>query len=134
MKLNIIIFCFICCLVDKIYARKDVVAPRNAILMLADDGGFEMGSYRNKICQTPNLDKLSKEGLIFNNAYTSVSSCSPSRSSILTGLPSHQNGMYGLHNGVHHFQSFNNIKSLPNMLRKRNVRTGIIGKKTCWTQ
>jgi hypothetical protein len=45
--------------------------------MPADDGGFEMGTYRNKICQTPNLDTLGKRSLIFNNAYTSVSSCSP---------------------------------------------------------
>lgn len=45
--------------------------------MPADDGGFEMGTYRNKICQTPNLDALGKRSLIFNNAYTSVSSCSP---------------------------------------------------------
>jgi hypothetical protein len=36
-----------------------------------------MGIYRNKICQTPNLDMLGKKSLIFNNAYTSVSSCSP---------------------------------------------------------
>jgi N-sulfoglucosamine sulfohydrolase len=36
-----------------------------------------MGTYRNKICQTPNLDILGKRSLIFNNAYTSVSSCSP---------------------------------------------------------
>lgn len=43
----------------------------------ADDGGFEMGAYLNKICQTPNLDKLAKKSLIFNNAFTSVSSCSP---------------------------------------------------------
>ncbi|KAH0548365.1 N-sulphoglucosamine sulphohydrolase [Cotesia glomerata] len=103
--------------------------PRNAILMLADDAGFEMRSYRNKICQAPNLDKLAKEGLIFNNAYTSVSSCSPSRSAILTGLPSHQNGMYGLHQGVHHFQSFDNVQSLPKLLKQNNIRTGIIGKK-----
>ncbi|XP_011314471.1 N-sulphoglucosamine sulphohydrolase [Fopius arisanus] len=102
---------------------------RNAILILADDGGFEMGSYRNKICQTPNLDALARDSLIFNNAYTSVSSCSPSRSSILTGLPSHQNGMYGLHQGVHHFQSFDDVQSLPKILKNNNIRTGIIGKK-----
>lgn len=88
-----------------------------------------MGAYRNKICQTPNLDALAKKSLIFNNAYTSVSSCSPSRASILTGQPSHQNGMYGLHQGEHHFNSFDKIKSLPNILNENNVRTGIIGKK-----
>ncbi|KYM76805.1 N-sulfoglucosamine sulfohydrolase [Atta colombica] len=101
----------------------------NVLLLLADDAGFQMRSYLNKICQTPNLDKLAKESLLFNNAYTSVSSCSPSRSTILTGLPSHQNGMYGLHHGIHHFNSFDNVQSLPKILKRNNIRTGIIGKK-----
>ncbi|GLV41678.1 N-sulfoglucosamine sulfohydrolase [Carabus blaptoides fortunei] len=102
---------------------------RNVLLLIADDGGFEMGTYRNKICQTPYLDKLAKNSLIFNNAYTSVSSCSPSRSAILTGMPAHQNGMYGLHQGVHHFNSFDKLESLPKILKQNNIRTGIIGKK-----
>lgn len=88
-----------------------------------------MGAYRNRICQTPNLDSLAKDSLIFNNAFTSVSSCSPSRASLLTGLPSHQNGMYGLHQGEHHFNAFNAIKSIPNILRKHEISTGLIGKK-----
>lgn len=97
--------------------------------VLADDGGFEMGTYLNKICQTPNLDKLAKNSLIFNKAFTSVSSCSPSRSALLTGLPSHQNGMYGLHQAENHFNSFDDVKSLPNILKQNGIRTGIIGKK-----
>lgn len=88
-----------------------------------------MGAYRNRICQTPNLDALAKRSLIFNDAFASVSSCSPSRASILTGRPSHQNGMYGLHQGVHHFNAFNSAKSLPNLLRKHSIRSGIVGKK-----
>jgi N-sulfoglucosamine sulfohydrolase len=88
-----------------------------------------MGVYRNKICQTPNLDALAKKSLIFNNAYTSVSSCSPSRAALLTGMPAHQNGMYGLHQAENHFDSFTNVRSLPNILRDRGIRTGIIGKK-----
>uniref|UniRef100_A0A6P7FXW2 N-sulphoglucosamine sulphohydrolase n=1 Tax=Diabrotica virgifera virgifera TaxID=50390 RepID=A0A6P7FXW2_DIAVI len=55
----------------------------NALVILADDGGFEMGVYRNKICQTPNLDKLARQSLIFNKAFTSVSSCSPRFSGII---------------------------------------------------
>uniref|UniRef100_A0A1B6D7A3 Sulfatase N-terminal domain-containing protein n=1 Tax=Clastoptera arizonana TaxID=38151 RepID=A0A1B6D7A3_9HEMI len=109
--------------------KNAVCNMKNTLVIIADDGGFEMGTYRNHIVQTPNLDALAKKSLIFNNAYTSVSSCSPSRSAILTGLPSHQNGMYGLHNGVHNFNSLENIKSLPLMLSTRGVRTGIIGKK-----
>lgn len=58
-----------------------------------------------------------------------MSSCSPSRASLLTGLPAHQNGMYGLHQGYHNFQSFESVKTLPNLLRNNEIRTGIIGKK-----
>ncbi|XP_063618276.1 N-sulphoglucosamine sulphohydrolase [Cydia splendana] len=102
---------------------------RNVLILLADDGGFELGAYNNKICQTPNIDALARRSVIFNNAFTSVSSCSPSRAALLTGKPSHQNGMYGLHHGVHHFNSFDNVTSLPNMLKRQGVYTGIIGKK-----
>ncbi|CAG9092855.1 unnamed protein product [Plutella xylostella] len=103
--------------------------PQNVLVLLADDGGFEIGAYRNKICQTPNIDALAKDSVLFNNAFTSVSSCSPSRAALLTGTPSHQNGMYGLHHAVHHFNSFNNVTSLPVLLSKHGVMTGIIGKK-----
>ncbi|KAJ8916108.1 hypothetical protein NQ315_004475 [Exocentrus adspersus] len=103
--------------------------PRNVLLILADDGGFEIGAYGNKICQTPNLDALAKNSLIFNKAFTSVSSCSPSRSALLTGMPSHQNGMYGLHQAENHFDSFSDITSLPKILKEHGIRTGIIGKK-----
>ncbi|RMB95223.1 hypothetical protein DUI87_28210 [Hirundo rustica rustica] len=102
---------------------------RNVLLLLADDGGFESGAYNNSAIRTPNLDELARRSLIFQNAFTSVSSCSPSRASILTGLPQHQNGMYGLHQDVHHFNSFDGVRSLPQLLSHAGVRTGIIGKK-----
>ncbi|KAM7035303.1 N-sulfoglucosamine sulfohydrolase [Acridotheres tristis] len=105
------------------------VPARNVLLLLADDGGFEIGAYNNSAIRTPNLDALARRGLVFQNAFTSVSSCSPSRASILTGLPQHQNGMYGLHQDVHHFNSFDGVRSLPLLLSHAGVRTGIIGKK-----
>ncbi|XP_069685700.1 N-sulphoglucosamine sulphohydrolase [Periplaneta americana] len=126
MIIRIYLFVFVCTLFTASLCK---TSKKNALLIIADDGGFEMGVYRNKICQTPNLDALGKRSLIFNNAYTSVSSCSPSRSAILTGLPIHQNGMYGLHQGVHHFNSFDDVKSLPAILAEHGIRTGIIGKK-----
>ncbi|XP_074176023.1 N-sulfoglucosamine sulfohydrolase [Rhinolophus sinicus] len=103
--------------------------PRNVLLILADDGGFESGAYNNSAIATPHLDALASRSLLFRNAFTSVSSCSPSRASLLTGLPQHQNGMYGLHQDVHHFNSFDRVQSLPLLLGRAGVRTGIIGKK-----
>ncbi|XP_059904356.1 N-sulphoglucosamine sulphohydrolase [Gadus macrocephalus] len=102
---------------------------RNVLLIIADDAGFETEVYNNSAVRTPNLLALSRRALTFQNAFTSVSSCSPSRASILTGLPQHQNGMYGLHQGVHHFNSLDEVQSLPLLLRQANIHTGIIGKK-----
>lgn len=65
---------------------------------------------------------ISKLNLI--NKDINLKFCIHSRSAILTGLPSHQNGMYGLHHGIHHFNSFDNIQSLPNILQRNNIRTG----------
>ncbi|KAH3864421.1 N-sulphoglucosamine sulphohydrolase-like [Dreissena polymorpha] len=102
---------------------------KNVLVLLADDAGFETKVYNNSVCKTPNLDKLGERSLIFRNAFTSVSSCSPSRSVVLTGLPQHQNGMYGLYQGYHHFTSFDEVQSLPKILQDHNIRTGIVGKK-----
>ena len=48
---------------------------------------------------------------------------------LLLGLPVHQNGMYGLHHDVHHFNSYDKVRSLPGILAMHNISTGIIGKK-----
>lgn len=102
---------------------------KNVLMIVADDGGLEMKVYGNSVIDMPHLDALARRSVAFTRAFTSVSSCSPSRSAILTGLPTHQNGMYGLHQGYHHFSSFEGVRSLPGILADAGVRTGIIGKK-----
>ena len=103
---------------------------KNVLVMISDDCGFETQFYGNPYCKTPNLDALAKRSVMFRNAFTSVSSCSPSRSTIMTGLPQHENGMYGLHHTVHNFQSFEGVRSLPYILNHtEKYWTGIIGKK-----
>lgn len=103
---------------------------RNVLLLVADDYGMQSGTYGSKVCKTPNLDSLAQRSLILEHGFTSVSSCSPSRSAILTGLPQHENGMYGLHHTFHHFQSFDGVQSLSWLLNNTGgVKTGIIGKK-----
>lgn len=58
---------------------------RNVLVIIGDDAGFETQVYNNTVCKTPNINALAKRSVIFRNAFTSVSSCSPSRSAILTG-------------------------------------------------
>ena len=59
---------------------------KNVLLMFIDDGGFQMGVYGNKAVKTPNIDNFAKKAVLFKHGFTSVSSCSPSRSALLTGV------------------------------------------------
>lgn len=101
---------------------------RNVVLLIADDLGFQLGCYGNKQIRTPNIDALAKNGVRFTNAFAAVSSCSPSRATLYTGLYTHANGQYGLAHGEHHFHSFDKVRSLPALLKSNGYRTGIIGK------
>lgn len=103
-------------------------APRNVVLIVTDDQGLTAGCYDNPVIKTPNLDSLAADGTRFKNAFCTTSSCSPSRSVILTGLFNHANGTYGLEHGYNHFQSFANVQSLPVMLGRAGYRTARIGK------
>lgn len=58
----------------------------NFVFIIADDIGWDdIGCYGNKVVKTPHIDRLSEEGMQFNNAFLTASSCSPSRCSIILG-------------------------------------------------
>ncbi len=58
----------------------------NIVFFLIDDLGWgDLGCYRNRFHETPNIDRLAHGGMSFTNAYASAPVCSPSRASILTG-------------------------------------------------
>ena len=101
---------------------------KNVLLLIADDLGKQLGCYGCPYIKTPNIDKLAAEGARFDNAFASTASCSGSRSTIYTGLHTHENGQYGLNSGKHHFMTFDNIETAPATLSKHEYRTGIIGK------
>jgi N-sulfoglucosamine sulfohydrolase len=65
----------------------------NVILFIADDVSWnDYGCYGGKSARTPNIDALAANGIRFDNAYLTASSCSPSRCSIITGRYPHNNG------------------------------------------
>jgi N-sulfoglucosamine sulfohydrolase len=103
-------------------------APKNVLLLIADDLGFQVGCYGDPVAKTPNLDALAKAGTRFTHAFASVASCSPSRATILTGMPTHQCGQYGLAHATHNQHSFRNVKGLPALLGPAGYRTGVIAK------
>lgn len=101
---------------------------RNIVQLIADDLGLMLGCYGLKAIQTPNIDKLASEGTRFTHAFASTASCSGSRSTIYTGLHTHQNGQYGLHHGWNHFQTHHHVETAPQIFNSLGYQTGIIGK------
>lgn len=101
---------------------------RNILLIVADDHGQDLGAYGNPVIQTPNLDALAADGVLFTHAFATTASCSASRSVILSGLHNHRTGQYGHTHDYHHFASYDHIRSLPNLLGEAGYRTAIIGK------
>src|SRR5690606_6963702 len=91
---------------------------------IADDIGWgDIGCYGNKDVRTPNIDALGCAGLVFKNMYLTTSSCSPSRSSIITGLYPHNTGAPELHDPLPARQIM-----FPEILRKAGYYTALSGK------
>jgi arylsulfatase A-like enzyme len=70
----------------------------NVVLIIADDMAWDdCGANGNRKIKTPHIDRLAREGMRFDRAFVAASSCSPSRSSILTGRYPHSTGAEELH-------------------------------------
>lgn len=75
----------LCLLVLGLFARSHAASP-NIILFLIDDLGWrDLGCQGSTFYQTPNIDRLAKEGVRFSEAYAACAVCSPTRAAILTG-------------------------------------------------
>ena len=104
--------------------------PVNILLITADDLGLQLSCYGDPIAETPHIDQLARQSVQYQTAYVSQASCSPSRSTMFTGLYPHGNGHYGLANANVGFQVHPELydRLLPNMLKEAGYRTGITGK------
>jgi arylsulfatase A-like enzyme len=68
-------------------AANTVQQKPNLVIMILDDWGYgDSGAYGNLQVQTPNIDQLARDGIQFNQAFLTASTCTSSRASILTGL------------------------------------------------
>ncbi|NQY62917.1 MAG: sulfatase-like hydrolase/transferase [Alteromonadaceae bacterium] len=66
----------------------------NLLFIMVDQMRFDaMSRAGNTVLQTPNIDKLAREGVAFNNAYTTVAVCGPARSAVLTGHTAENTGV-----------------------------------------
>ncbi len=67
----------------------------NFVIILADDMGYsDPGFMGNPFYETPHLDQLAQQGMVFNRFYPSAANCAPTRASLLTGMYSPRHGVY----------------------------------------
>lgn len=96
----------------------------NFVFFIVDDVSVEdLGCYGHPTIQTPNLDQLANNGLRFENAYLTISSCSPSRCSIISGRYPHNTGASELHTSLPSDQFM-----FPKALRDSGYYTVLSGK------
>jgi len=103
----------------------------NIVFILADDLGYgDVACYNpeSKI-PTPNLDKLAKQGMLFTDAHSPSTVCTPTRYSVLTGRMAFRTGMRGVFTGVGGPCMIEKTRlSLPQMLKNAGYATGGFGK------
>lgn len=79
-------------------AQPGPAAPPNFVFLISDDHSWsDLGCYGNPVIQTPNLDRMAREGMRFTHCFVSSPQCSPNRSSILTGCTPHTTATSRLH-------------------------------------
>jgi hypothetical protein len=78
-KILLLILCLFC--TNTLYAQKP-----NIVWIMAEDISTELSCYGHPGVKTPNLDQLSKEGTLYENAFTTAPSCTPARNAMLTGV------------------------------------------------
>ena len=115
----------------------------NILYIMCDDHAIQAisayGSPISKLAPTPNIDRLARRGMLFNNCFVENSLSAPSRACLITGLYSHQNGQRQLFEGIDSSQTF-----FSELLQQSGYTTGLVGKwhllteprasttTTCW--
>ncbi len=99
----------------------------NILFIMSDDHcARAVGAYDLRLAKldpTPNLDKLARNGVVFENVFCTNSICTPSRACVLTGQYSHRNGVYDLYDTLAGDQNY-----LPREMKKAGYTTAVVGK------
>ena len=91
---------------------------------MADDHAAKaISCYGHGLNETPNIDRLAREGMLFNHCYVTNSICTPSRASILTGTYNHVNGVTTLDTPLN-----NRLPNVAKHLQAGGYQTAMIGK------
>ena len=104
-------------------------ARPNIVLIYADDLGYgDTSAYGATALQTPNIDRLAREGLRFTDAHAAAATCTPSRYAMLTGQYAWRKKGTGVLPGDAALVLDTNRLTLASMLQKAGYTTGVVGK------
>ena len=107
---------------------KPALTP-NIIFILSDDLGYgDVGCYGANKVQTPNIDRLAKEGTRFRDAHSTASVCTPTRFALMTGKYGWRQKGTGIAPGDAALLIPQNAPTLPSILKSAGYTTGIVGK------
>jgi len=97
----------------------------NILFVFSDDHAYQaISAYDAKLLQTPNIDRIAKQGMRFNRCLVPNSICGPSRATILTGKYNHLNGFFNNSNS-----RFDGTQTtFPKLMQKVGYQTAIVGK------
>ena len=97
----------------------------NVVYIMTDDHTAQMMScYDNRYVETPNLDRIARDGVKFTRSYVANSLSGPSRACMITGKHSHKNGFTNNEHGVFDGSQ----QTMPKLMQKAGYQTALIGK------
>jgi len=99
---------------------------KNVLFIAVDDLRPELGCYGNPIIKSPNIDRIAKAGVVFENAFCQQAVCSPSRSSLLTGTRPDTTKVWDL--ATHFRKAIPDIVTLPEQFKSNGYFTQAMGK------
>jgi len=101
----------------------------NIVIIFTDDQGYaDVGCFGAKGFETPNLDRLAKEGRKFTNFHVAQAVCSASRTALLTGCYPNRVGITGALNPMANFGINSTEMTLAELVKQKGYATGMVGK------
>jgi len=124
LKYNLLLFLTLVLFLSCSEKKEPKSTTPNIVFIMSDDHGYQaISAYNDKLIQTPNIDRIADEGMLFTNASVTNSICAPSRAVILTGKHSHMNGK------IDNLSAFDTTNvTFPQLLQDAGYQTAMFGK------